>query len=212
MAIPKQIDIQDEVLKRVGIVADREYIAAYVVGGYVRDFLLGKKVKDTDIVVIGSGVEFAKKVAKEFGKTNLILFENFGTAMLPLDDRKLEFVGARKESYRKDSRNPIVEAGTLKEDLSRRDFTVNAMAASLNEKTYGEITDPFDCANDLRDKILRTPLDPEVTFDDDPLRIMRAIRFAAQLGFTIEPNVMKQREKWRSGWRLFRRNASRKNF
>jgi poly(A) polymerase len=191
VALPKHIDIQDEVLKRVGVVADRENIAAYVVGGYVRDFLLGKKVKDTDIVVIGSGVEFAKIVAKEFGKTNLILFENFGTAMLPLDDRKLEFVGARKESYRKDSRNPIVEAGTLEEDLSRRDFTVNAMAACLNEKTFGEITDPFDCANDLRERILRTPLDPEVTFDDDPLRIMRAIRFASQLGFTIEPNVMK---------------------
>jgi putative nucleotidyltransferase with HDIG domain len=193
--IAKRIDIQDEVLKRVGAVADRAGIATYVVGGYVRDILLGKKVKDTDIVVLGSGVEFAKKAAKEFGTTNLILFENFGTAMLPLDDRKLEFVGARKESYRKDSRNPIVESGTLEEDLLRRDFTVNAMAASLNEKTFGEITDPFDCEDDLRGKILRTPLDPEVTFDDDPLRMMRAMRFASQLGFTIEPNVMKAAEK-----------------
>ena len=166
-------------------------LAAYVVGGYVRDILLGREVKDTDIVVIGSGVEFAKIVAKDLERTNLILFENFGTAMLPLDDRKLEFVGARKESYRKDSRKPHVEVGTLEEDLSRRDFTVNAMAASLNEKNFGEIVDPFDCESDLQQKILRTPLDPEITFDDDPLRIMRAIRFAAQLGFTIEPNVMK---------------------
>ena len=186
----KRIDIQDEILKRIGVVADRESIAAYVVGGYVRDILLDKEVKDTDIVVIGSGVEFAKIVAKDFGRTNLILFENFGTAMLPLEDRKLEFVGARKESYRKDSRKPYVEVGTLDEDLSRRDFTVNAMAASLNEKTFGEIIDPFDCESDLKGKILRTPLDPEVTFDDDPLRIMRAVRFASQLGFTIEPNVL----------------------
>ncbi len=191
MAAKKHIDIQDEVLKRVGIVADRENIAAYVVGGYVRDILLGREVKDTDIVVIGSGVEFAKKVAKDFGRTNLILFENFGTAMLPLDDRKLEFVGARKESYRKDSRKPHVEVGTLDEDLSRRDFTVNAMAASLNKKNFGEIIDPYDCENDLQEKVLRTPLDPEVTFEDDPLRIMRAMRFASQLEFAIEPSVMK---------------------
>ena len=187
----KRIDIQDEILERVGVVADREGIAAYVVGGYVRDILLGREVKDTDIVVIGSGVEFAKIVAKDLERTNLILFENFGTAMLPLDDRKLEFVGARKESYRKDSRKPHVEVGTLQEDLSRRDFTVNAMAASLNKKTFGEVVDPFDCESDLQQKILRTPLDPEITFDDDPLRIMRAMRFASQLGFTIEPNVMK---------------------
>jgi len=187
----KRIDIQDEILIRVGVVADRENIDAYVVGGYVRDMLLGREVKDTDIVVIGSGVEFAKKVAKDFGRTNLILFENFGTAMLPLDDRKLEFVGARKESYRKDSRKPHVEVGTLNEDLARRDFTVNAMAASLNKKTFGKIVNPFDCESDLHEKILRTPLDPEVTFDDDPLRIMRVMRFASQLGFTIDPQVMK---------------------
>jgi poly(A) polymerase len=182
----KYIDIQDNVLKRVGAVADREGIIAFVVGGYVRDFLLGREVKDTDIVVIGSGVEFAKLVARDMGRTNLVLFENFGTAMLPLEDRKLEFVGARKESYRRDSRKPLVEVGTLAEDLWRRDFTINAMAAGLNEKNFGEIVDPFDCENDLRAKILRTPLDPEVTFDDDPFRIMRAMRFASQLGFTIE--------------------------
>ena len=140
----KRIDIQDEILKRVGAVADRESIAVYIVGGYVRDQLLGKKVKDTDIVVLGSGVEFAKKVAKDFGRTNLILFENFGTAMLPLDDRKLEFVGARKESYSKNSRKPQVEGGTLDDDLLRRDFTVNTMAVSLNAKTFGQLVDPFE--------------------------------------------------------------------
>jgi putative nucleotidyltransferase with HDIG domain len=191
----KYIDIHDEVLKRVGAIADREGTIAYVVGGYVRDFMLGKEVKDTDIVVIGSGIEFAKKVARDFGRMNLVIFENFGTAMLPLEDRKLEFVGARKESYRKDSRKPLVEAGTLAQDLWRRDFTINAMAAGLNEKNFGEIIDPFDCESDLRSNLLRTPLDPEVTFDDDPLRIMRAMRFASQLGFAVEPGVLNAAEK-----------------
>jgi len=188
--VVKQIEISDDTLKRIGIIADREDIAAYVVGGYVRDTLLGREVKDTDIVIIGSGVEFAKKVAKDFGKSNFVLFENFGTAMLPLGDRKIEFVGARKESYRKDSRKPLVEVGTLEEDLSRRDFTVNAMAASINKNTFGTVVDPFNGQNDLQEKILRTPLEPEATFNDDPLRIMRAMRFAAQLGFVVEPKVL----------------------
>jgi poly(A) polymerase len=188
--VAERIDIQDDILKRIGRVADRESIAAYVVGGYVRDHLLGKQVKDTDIVVIGNGVEFAKKVARDFCRTNLILFENFGTAMLPLDDRKLEFVGARKESYSKNSRKPQVEGGTLDDDLLRRDFTVNTMAASLNAKTYGQLIDLFEGQIDLRAGILRTPLDPEITFDDDPLRIMRAMRFSAQLGFIIDPHVL----------------------
>jgi poly(A) polymerase len=188
--VAEWIEIRDDILKRIGIVADHESIAVYIVGGYVRDYLRGKEVKDTDIVVIGSGVEFAKKVAKDFGRTNLILFENFGTAMLPLDDRKLEFVGARKESYSKHSRKPHVEGGTLDDDLLRRDFTVNAMAASLNAKTFGQLVDPFEGQSDLRAGILRTPLDPEITFDDDPLRIMRAMRFSAQLGFTIDPHVL----------------------
>jgi len=185
-----QIEILDDILKRIGITADRENIDAYVVGGYVRDHLLGKRSKDIDIVVVGSGVGFAKIVAKDFGRNNLILFENFGTAMLPMDDRKLEFVGARKESYYKDSRKPHVEGGTLNEDLLRRDFTVNAMAASLNAKTFGQLADPFDGQSDLKAGILRTPLDPEMTFDDDPLRIMRAMRFAAQLGFNVESHVL----------------------
>lgn len=186
-----QIEIRDDILKRIGMVADRENLAVYIVGGYVRDHLLGRQVKDIDVVVIGNGVEFAKKVAKDIGKTNLIIFENFGTAMLPMDDRKLEFVGARKESYSKNSRKPHVEGGTLDDDLLRRDFTVNAMAASLNAKTFGQLVDPFEGQSDLKTGILRTPLDPETTFDDDPLRIMRVMRFAAQLGFSIDPLVLK---------------------
>jgi poly(A) polymerase len=186
----KYIDIDDKVLKSIGSIADFEGIPVYVVGGYVRDTLLGKEVKDTDILVIGSGIEFAKTVAKVLKQTNLVLFENFGTAMLPLEDRKVEFVGARKESYRRDSRKPHVEVGTLEEDLSRRDFTVNAMAAGLNERNFGEIVDLYDCESDLHEGLLRTPLDPEETFDDDPLRIMRAMRFASQLGFAIEPDVL----------------------
>jgi poly(A) polymerase len=188
--VAEQIEIRDDVLKRIGSLGDREDVAVYVVGGYVRDYVRGKEVKDTDIVVIGSGIEFAQIVARDFGQTNIVLFENFGTAMLPMDDRKLEFVGARKESYRKNSRKPDVEVGTLDDDLLRRDFTVNAMAVSLNEKTYGRLFDPLGGQKDLQAGILRTPLDPETTFDDDPLRIMRAMRFSAQLGFTLEPRVL----------------------
>jgi poly(A) polymerase len=189
--VNEQLSFQDETLKRVGAVADRLGIEAYVVGGYVRDFLRGKNVKDTDIVVLGSGVDFAREVATAFGKTNVVVFESFGTAMLPLGDTKVEFVGARKESYTKDSRKPIVSSGTLDEDLSRRDFTINAMAVSLNAATWGMLLDPYDGRTDLKNRILRTPLDPEATFDDDPLRIMRAMRFSAQLDCTIEPNVLK---------------------
>jgi poly(A) polymerase len=189
--VAERIEIRDEILKRIGVAADGWNIAVYVVGGYVRDYLLGKQVKDTDIVVVGDGVEFAKNAAKDFGKTNLVVFEKFGTAMFSVNDRKLEFVGARKESYSKNSRKPYIEGGTLDDDLLRRDFTVNAMAASLNENTFGRLIDPFGGQSDLMTGILRTPLDPEITFDDDPLRIMRAMRFAAQLGFTIDSNVLK---------------------
>ncbi len=162
----------------------------YVVGGYVRDLLLGKNVKDTDIVVVGNGIEFSQHVAAALGIAPPVLFENFGTSMLMIEDRKVEFVGARKESYSKTSRKPIVASGTLEEDLSRRDFTVNAMAASLRKETFGKLIDPFGGQRDLQEKILRTPLEPEATFDDDPLRIMRLMRFAAQLSFRIEPNAM----------------------
>jgi poly(A) polymerase len=191
----KQIEIKDNVLERIGNIADQEGFTVYVVGGYVRDFLLGKKVKDTDVLVIGDGIEFAKIVARHLAISNPVLFENFGTAMLPLEDRRLEFVGARKESYRKDSRKPHVEVGTLQDDLMRRDFTVNAMAAALNKMNFGKIIDLFDGQKDLEKNILRTPLNPEATFDDDPLRIMRAARFASQLGFEIEPDVLNAMKK-----------------
>ncbi len=185
----KKIEIKEAVLKQIGAVADAKKIETYVVGGHVRDFLLGKEVKDTDVLVIGDGIEFAKIIAKELGKTNLVLFENFGTAMLPLEDRKIEFVGARKESYKKNSRKPKVEFGAFEDDMMRRDFTVNALAASLNKNSFGEIIDLFNGREDLKKKILRTPLEPASTFNDDPLRIMRAARFASQLSFEIEPKV-----------------------
>ncbi len=187
---PVHIAIDEPVLRRIGAVADNAGIAAYVVGGYVRDRFLDRPVTDIDIVVVGQGIDFARRVAKEFGRTNLVVYENFGTAMLPLEDRTIEFVGARRESYSKESRKPVVAEGTLTDDLSRRDFTVNAMAASLNAETWGTVDDPFDGRTDLDRRLLRTPLEPRATFDDDPLRILRAMRFAAQLGFTVDASVL----------------------
>jgi len=160
------------------------------VGGYVRDKLLGKDPQDVDVLVVGNGVEFAKRAAEEFGKQTMATYEKFGTAMMHLGSLKVEFVGARKESYSKDSRNPVVEAGSLHDDLSRRDFTVNALAASLNSASWGEVTDPFNGHADLEAKILRTPLEPSRTFTDDPLRIMRAMRFASQLDFSLEKETL----------------------
>jgi poly(A) polymerase len=188
--VSQHIDIQDQLLKRVGEIADKSAMQAFVVGGFVRDFLLGKQVKDIDIVVLGDGIGFGRHVAHELGSSNLVVFENFGTAMLQLDDGKMEFVGARKESYTKFSRKPKVEGGTLDDDLRRRDFTVNAMAVSLNAADFGRLVDPFQGREAMREKVLRTPLDPMATFDDDPLRIMRAFRFSCQLGFAIEPSVL----------------------
>lgn len=161
---------------------------AYVVGGFVRDYLLerGQK-KDIDFVTVGSGIELAEKVHSKLNNpSKLSVFKRFGTAMFRWDDVELEFVGARKESYSEDSRKPFVEDGTLEEDQKRRDFTVNALAISLNKENYGALLDPFEGVNDLENKILRTPLEPDVTYSDDPLRMMRAIRFAAQLHFRIE--------------------------
>ncbi len=188
--VSQHIEIQDPLLKRVGEIADRTSTQAFVVGGFVRDLLLGKQVKDFDIVVLGDGIAFGHHVAQEFQRSNLVIFENFGTAMLQLENTKLEFVGARKESYSKFSRKPKVEGGTLDDDLSRRDFTVNAMAVSLNAADFGRLVDPFQGQDALLEEILRTPLDPSATFDDDPLRIMRAFRFSCQLGFAIEPSVL----------------------
>src|SRR5690606_3187827 len=180
----------NEVFKRVGACADELGLETYVVGGVVRDLILKKDSKDLDFVCIGSGIELAKKVASTFEQhVPLSVFKNFGTAMIKLDDGELEFVGARKESYREDSRKPIVEDGTLQEDLERRDFTINAMAVSLNAANYGELLDPFEGLKDIKRKTIRTPLAPGVTFSDDPLRMLRAICFAIQLSFDIEADT-----------------------
>lgn len=163
-------------------------IDSYVVGGFVRDLFLNRDSKDIDIVAIGSGIDLAKATANKIGISNnsIAIFKNYGTAMIHYKGVDVEFVGARKESYAKNSRNPIVEEGSLQDDQNRRDFTINAMAISLSEKDYGVLIDPFNGLMDLHDKIIRTPLDPDITFSDDPLRIMRAIRFATQLNFSIE--------------------------
>ncbi len=163
-------------------------VDCYVIGGFVRDYLLKRgTAKDIDIVAIGSGIDLAKKVASKLkGKPEVSVFKNFGTAMIKYNDVELEFVGARKESYHEDSRKPVVEDGTLEDDQKRRDFTINALAISLNETNYGSLLDPFNGIQDLEDKILRTPLAPGITYSDDPLRMMRAIRFATQLNFKIE--------------------------
>ncbi|UJP63575.1 CCA tRNA nucleotidyltransferase [Mongoliitalea daihaiensis] len=179
-----------EIFTRVGKIADKLGLETYVVGGYVRDFIMGRACKDIDFVCVGSGIGLAEAVAASYTQhVPLSVFKNFGTANIRLDDYEIEFVGARKESYRADSRKPLVEDGSLAEDQERRDFTINAMAISVNKKTFGQLIDPFDGIKDIRRKIIRTPTDPMITFSDDPLRMMRAIRFAAQLNFDIDPDT-----------------------
>lgn len=165
-------------------------VKAYVIGGFVRDYILKRPSKDIDVVCIGSGIALAEAVARKTGREGKVtVFKSFGTAMLQLGDWEVEFVGARKESYNRDSRKPIVENGTLEDDQNRRDFTINALAISLNPEDYGQLLDPFDGVKDLKRKIIRTPLEPQITFSDDPLRMMRAVRFAAQLNFDIAPDT-----------------------
>ncbi|MBO4462667.1 MAG: HD domain-containing protein [Prevotella sp.] len=190
------------IFRLIGRVADEAGVECYVVGGYVRDLFLERPNDDIDVVVVGSGIDIAKRLKKQLGhEAHLSVFKNFGTAQVKYteerekrkeergerkEDREIEFVGARRESYSHDSRKPIVEDGTLEDDQNRRDFTINAMAICLNEKRFGELVDPFNGLADLEDGIIATPLDPEITFSDDPLRMMRCIRFATQLNFQIE--------------------------
>jgi len=177
--------IKSPIFSIISDCAQKIGIDCYVIGGYVRDSIMGRKTNDIDIVAIGSGIELAEAVAKKL-KTQVSVFKNFGTAMLHYKDMEVEFVGARKESYNKDSRKPIVENGTLSDDQNRRDFTINAMAIGLDKNNYGKLLDPFNGIKDIENKIIRTPLNPDITFSDDPLRMMRAIRFATQLRFSIE--------------------------
>lgn len=182
------------VFELIGQAADEAALETYVVGGFVRDTVMKRPCKDIDIVTIGSGIQLAEKLQEKIGKGSKIsVFRNFGTAMLHFrekeEDWQVEFVGARKESYSHDSRKPVVEDGTLEDDQNRRDFTINAMAICLNQNRYGELTDPFDGCSDIKKQIIRTPLDPDITFSDDPLRMLRAIRFATQLDFSIHPDT-----------------------
>jgi tRNA nucleotidyltransferase/poly(A) polymerase len=178
--------LQHPVFKVTQQILSEEDLEAYVIGGYVRDLLLNRPSKDIDIVVVGNGLKLAEKVAKKLRVNKVTTFKSFGTAHFLYKDLDVEFVGARKESYQRDSRKPIVEDGTLQDDQNRRDFTINALALDLRKDSFGDIIDPFDGLNDLEKNIIRTPLTPEITYSDDPLRMLRAIRFATQLDFTIE--------------------------
>ena len=187
------------IFKTIADCANQLGVDAYVIGGFVRDIYLGRESKDIDVVTIGKGIELAELVHKQLGEeAHLSVFKNFGTAQVKFGDLEVEFVGARKESYNRDSRKPIVEDGTLENDQDRRDFTINALAIGLSKSNFGELLDPFNGVGDIENKILRTPLEPEVTYSDDPLRMMRAIRFASQLNFTIEEKSLEAISKNKS--------------
>jgi poly(A) polymerase len=178
--------IHSPVFTVISEAADSLGVDAYAVGGYVRDFFLYRPCTDIDIVSVGKGIDLALEVAKHLGDRKVNVYKNFGTAQIAYEDYHIEFVGARKESYRNDSRKPIVENGTLEDDQKRRDFTINALAIGISKKNYGQLVDSFGGMDDLENRLIRTPLDPDITYSDDPLRMMRAIRFASQLGFDIE--------------------------
>lgn len=184
----KRHPLAARVFRRIQRIVDDRGLQAFVIGGFVRDYYLRRPSNDIDVVVIGSGIEVAEALGREL-HTKVSVFKTFGTAMLRCDGWEIEFVGARKESYSRDSRKPVVEAGTIEDDQRRRDFTINALAWSLNDATFGELVDPFDGMGDMERLIIRTPCDPDVTFDDDPLRMLRAVRFASQLGFDIYPDT-----------------------
>ncbi|NIK92676.1 HD domain-containing protein [Mangrovimonas sp. CR14] len=189
--------IQHPIFQIISESAQTLGVDSYVIGGFVRDFLLGRdSKKDIDIVAVGSGIALAKQVSKNLpNKPKVQVFKTYGTAMLRFEDLEIEFVGARKESYNEDSRNPVVEDGTLEDDQNRRDFTINALALNLGKNAFGELLDPFNGIQDLEDKTIKTPLDPDITYSDDPLRMMRAIRFATQLDFWIEEESLKAIER-----------------
>ncbi|MGC9330305.1 MAG: CCA tRNA nucleotidyltransferase [Bacteroidales bacterium] len=179
-------NIQIPLFEKVSNIADEKEIRLWLIGGFVRDIFLDRNSKDIDIVVLGDGVRAAEMLARQLKADNLSVFKNFGTAQMRVGEYDIEIVGARKESYQTDSRKPDVETGSILDDQNRRDFTINAMAVSLNRETFGEFTDPFDGVSDLEEKLIRTPMDPDKTFSDDPLRMLRAIRFASQLDFNID--------------------------
>jgi poly(A) polymerase len=182
--------LQEDIFRIISEAADDQMQECYVIGGFVRDIFLKRPSKDIDVVVVGSGIELAEKVTQKLGKkAKLTVFKNFGTAQVKFKELEVEFVGARKESYQRDSRKPIVEDGTLEDDQNRRDFTINALAICLNKDRFGELVDPFGGLEDLKNFVIRTPLSPDITFSDDPLRMMRGIRFAAQLGFFLETST-----------------------
>ncbi len=183
--------LQHKIFQIISDTADEMQLETYVIGGFVRDIYLNRKSKDIDVVTVGSGIELATKVSEKLkNKPHVNVFKNFGTAMIKHKDLDIEFVGARKESYQSDSRKPLVENGTLEDDQNRRDFTINALALGLNKSNFGELVDPFKGIDDLNNKIIRTPLEPDITFSDDPLRMMRAIRFSTQLGFEIQTETL----------------------
>ena len=195
-----------KIFRLISETADELRMECYVVGGYVRDIFLNRPSKDIDVVVVGSGIEMAQAFAKKLGRgVRISVFRNFGTAQVKFRDTEVEFVGARKESYSHDSRKPVVEDGTLEDDQNRRDFTINAMAVCMNGARFGELVDPFGGLDDLRERIIRTPLDPDITFSDDPLRMMRCVRFATQLNFYIEDGTFSALERNRERIKIISR-------